>query len=111
MNCKKFKTHVWCNYYGAVTLLQLLTNGITLYAQIIHYVQLKCCFYDKDMTKISPCPSYTQNINDMSNTLSFLACIELQCMIGATHAQRRDAITLSIHMTEHGHARRKTVFA
>jgi len=44
MNCKKFKTHVRCNYYGAITLLQILANVITLYEQIIHYAQLKCCW-------------------------------------------------------------------
>jgi len=35
----------------------------------------------------------------MSNNLSVLACIELQCTIGTTHAQRRDAIPLSTHDT------------
>lgn len=99
MNCKKFKIHVWCNYSRAVTLLQILANVITLYEQIIHYAQMKCCFYDKNMTKISPCPSDTQNINNMSNNLSVLACIEVQCMIGTTHAQRRDVITDHTHDT------------
>ena len=82
-------------YYGAVTLLQILANRITLYAQIIHCAQLKCC-YDKGMIKISPRPSDTQDINDLSNNLSLLACTELQCMIGTTQAVRWDAITLSI---------------
>ena len=81
MNCKKFQTHVRCNYYGAVTLLQILANLITLYAEIKHYAHYIVC------------------------TDHTLCSTE---MLGTTHAQRRDAITLSIHVTQHGHARRKT---
>jgi len=58
--------------------------------------------------------SYYGAVNSSTNprTCDYTVCtVHTLCsteMLGTTHTQRRDAITLSIHVTQHGHAHRKT---